>query len=93
MGGTLVMFEVLPGMAIGLGLTVMIARCVGAGDYGQAKYFTKKIKGIMYVALVVCCALVLAFLPTILKINGLSEAARSLSAQIVWWHVSFEVII
>lgn len=41
--GTIVMFEVLPGMAIGLGLTVVISRCVGAGDYEQAKYYTKRL--------------------------------------------------
>ncbi|WP_375539850.1 MATE family efflux transporter [Clostridium estertheticum] len=33
--GTIVMFQVLPGMAIGLGLTVVISRCVGAGDYEE----------------------------------------------------------
>jgi len=41
--GTIVMFQVLPGMAIGLGLTVVISRCVGAGDYEQAKYYNKRI--------------------------------------------------
>jgi putative MATE family efflux protein len=92
-GGTIVMFEVLPGMAIGLGLTVIIARCVGAGDYDQAKYFTKKIMGIVYAAQVVSCALVLALLPTILNVYGLSETARSLTTQIVWLHAAFEVII
>ncbi|MBT2734767.1 MATE family efflux transporter [Bacillus sp. ISL-7] len=92
-GGTIVMFEVLPGMAIGLGLTVIIARCVGAGDYEQAKYFTKKIMGIVYAAQVISCALVLALLPSILNVYGLSETARSLTTQIVWWHAAFEVII
>lgn len=31
-GGTIVTFQALPGMAIGMGLTVIISRCVGAGD-------------------------------------------------------------
>lgn len=30
--GAIVMFEVLPGMAMNLGLSVIISRCVGAGD-------------------------------------------------------------
>ncbi|WP_253198678.1 MATE family efflux transporter [Clostridium estertheticum] len=47
--GTIVMFQVLPGMAIGLGLTVVISRCVGAGDYEQAKYYNKKIMRVVYV--------------------------------------------
>ena len=36
-------FEVLPGMAIGLGLTTVISQCVGANDYNQTKYYAKKI--------------------------------------------------
>ena len=61
--GTIVMFQVLPGFAIGLGLTIVISRCIGAGDYKQAKYYTKKIMGIVYVSNLVSCALVLALLP------------------------------
>ena len=91
--GTIVMFEVLPGMAIGLGLTVVISRCVGAGDYQQAKYYTKKIMGIVYIAHVLSCALVLALLPVILNVYGLSETATALTTKIVWWHAAFTVAI
>lgn len=91
--GTIVMFEVLPGMAIGLGLTVVISRCVGAGDFEQGKYYTKKVMAIVYVAHVVSCALVLALLPVILNVYGLSETATSLTTQIVWWHAAFTVLI
>ena len=91
--GTIVMFQVLPGMAIGLGLTVVISRCVGARDYEQAKYYTKKIMRFVYAAHVISCALVLAILPGILKIYGLSEAATALTTQIVWAHGIFMVLI
>lgn len=91
--GTIVMFQVLPGIAIGLGLTVVISRCAGAGDYEQAKYYTKKIMGIMYAANVLCSAMVLALLPVILNVYGLSETATSLTRQIVWWHAVFTILI
>jgi putative MATE family efflux protein len=91
--GTIVMFEVLPGMSIGLGLTVIISRCVGARDYEQAKYYTKKVMGIVYAAHLVSCALVLALLPSILHVYGLSEAATSLTTKIVWYHAAFTVTI
>lgn len=91
--GTIVMFQVLPGMAIGLGLTVIISRCVGAGDYEQAKYYTKKIMGIVYAAHVVSCILVLALLPSIMNVYGLSETATALTKQNVWWHGIFMVVI
>lgn len=91
--GTIVMFEVLPGMAVGLGLTVVIARCVGAKDYEQAKYYTRKVIGILYAAQVASCAVVLVLLPYILHMYGLSEEATFLTTKIVWWHAGFEVLI
>ena len=42
--GSIVLFQVLPGMAIVAGMPVVIARCVGAGDYAQAKFYNRKIK-------------------------------------------------
>lgn len=50
-GGTLVMFQVLPGTAINLGLTSIISHCIGANDYDQAKYYTKKINRWMHMEL------------------------------------------
>jgi putative MATE family efflux protein len=91
--GTIVMFQVLPGMAIGLGLTVIISRCIGAGDYEQAKYYTKKIIGIVYMAQIISCTVVLALLPSILRIYGLSEAATALTTQTVWSHGIVMVLI
>jgi len=91
--GTIVMFQVLPGMAIGLGLTVVISRCVGAGDYEQAKYYTKKVMGFVYVAHLVSCAMVLALLPFIMDVYGLSEAATAMTTKNVWWHAAVMVVI
>lgn len=91
--GTIVMFQVLPGMAIGLGLTVVISRCVGANDYDQAKYYTKKVMGFVYVAHIVSCAVVLALLPFIMDIYGLSESATLMTTKIVWYHAAFMVVI
>ena len=50
---TIASFQVLPGMAIALGVTTVIARCVGAGDYEQVKYYTKKLMGITYLSMLV----------------------------------------
>ncbi len=91
--GTIVMFQVLPGMAIGLALTVVISRCIGAGDYEQAKYYTKKVIGIVYVSHVVSSIVVLSLLPLIMDVYGLSETATMLTKQNVWWHAAFMVVI
>lgn len=91
--GTIVMFQVLPGMAIGLGLTVIIARCVGAGEIEQAKYYTKKVLKIVYITQLVSCAIVLALLPNILNIYHLSESATLMAYKNVWWHGVVMVLI
>lgn len=90
--GTIVMFEVLPGMAIGLGLTVIISRCVGMGDFEQARYYTKKIMKIIYVTFILTSIGVLALLPIILNIYGLSPEATEWTYKLVWAHAVMLVI-
>lgn len=92
-GGSLAVFEVLPGVAINLGFTAVIARCVGAGDYVQAKYYTKKIMGIVYGSQLVFISLILALLPLIMKVYGLSEATAELTRQLAWWHGIIAIIL
>lgn len=40
---TLASFNVLPGQAINLALLSVASVCIGAGDYKQARYYTKKL--------------------------------------------------
>jgi len=84
--GTLVPFQVLPAQAIGLGLTVVISQCIGAGDYEQARYYSKKIMGSAIAACFVTCVLILLILPLLLRIYNLSDIATELTRQIVWSH-------
>ena len=91
--GTIVMFEVLPGMAINLGLSVIISRCVGAGDYEQAKYYKKKVRLIMYVSFIISSAIVLALMPLILKVYDLSSEANNMIWIIVIAHAVMMILI
>lgn len=91
--GTIVMFEVLPGMAINLGLSVIISRCVGAGDYEQAKYYKKKVRLIMHVSFIICSAIVLALMPLILKVYDLSSEANNMIWIIVIAHAVMMILI
>lgn len=92
-GGTITTFEALPGMAIGLGMTVVISRCVGAADYEQAKHYTKKIIGIIYIAQIFSSIAVLTLYPTIIGIYGLSAEATSMITKIVWSHAIVMMLI
>ena len=82
--GTIILFQVLPGMAIVAGMPVVIAHCVGAGDYVQARFYNKKILGYTYLCLLASCVLVVAALPLTLRIYGLPEQTSAWIREIVW---------
>ena len=85
-GGTIVMFQVLPGMAIGTGLSVVISRCVGANDFAQAKFYARKSMISIYIVQLFSTAVILLLLEPLLLVYNLSEEAINLTRQIVWYH-------
>ncbi|MBS6924161.1 MAG: MATE family efflux transporter [Lachnospiraceae bacterium] len=90
---TIASFQVLPGMAIALGVTTVIARCVGAGDYEQVKYYTKKLMGITYLSMLVTNGIVVLVLPWILKAYYLSEVTAATTTQIVTFYAVCSILI
>ncbi|WP_462106960.1 MATE family efflux transporter [Campylobacter concisus] len=85
-GGTIVMFQVLPGMAIGTGLSVVISRCVGANDFAQAKFYVRKSMISIYIVQLFSTAVILLLLEPLLRVYNLSIEAINLTRQIVWYH-------
>ena len=90
---TIASFQVLPGMAIALGVTTVIARCVGAGDYEQVKYYTKKLMGITYLSMLVTNGIVVLVLPWILKAYHLSEVTAAPTTPIVTLYEVCSILI
>lgn len=80
-------FMTLPGVAINAALLPVVARCVGAGDYRQVKYYTGKLLKWAYVNLIIINALIMALLPIILHVYGLSEEATDMTRRIVYYEV------
>ena len=80
------LFQILPGMSINLAVTTVIARCVGAGDYEQVKYYNKKLLIITHIGMAVMSLGVFAILPFILKAYNLSEATAEVTRQIIYFH-------
>lgn len=87
------MFEILPGVAMNLAITSVIARCVGAGDYTQARYYTKKLIMITYIGIWLMNFVIVLLLPLILRVYNLSDATADLSRQIVYFHTVSCIII
>lgn len=86
-------FQVLPGMAIALAVTTVIARCVGAGDYGQVKYYTKKLLCITYACMVVTNVIIVLVLPLVLKAYDLSSQTAEVTTDIVIFYAVCCVLI
>lgn len=82
-GNAISMVAVLTGMAMNLGVVPVISRCVGAGDYRQAGFYTRKLMKWTYAAMFAGNLLVWLSLPLLLGIYGLSAGTAELAFQII----------
>lgn len=85
-GNAVSSFEILPGAAIGLGLVTVVSQCVGAGDYEQVRYYTKKLLMYAYVSMIVLNVGIILFTPAILDIYNLSEETAAMASNVIIFH-------
>lgn len=76
-------FCLLPGLAMGYALLTVAAQCVGAGDYGQVTYYTRKLMKAAYASLIGVNVVVLLLLPVLVGAYDLSAEARGYVFQIM----------
>ena len=79
-------FQVLPGMSVGMAVITVCSRCVGAGDYEAARYYTRKILKLVHILIVVFSVTTLVALPSIMHLYNLSDDAMTFTKQIIWYH-------
>lgn len=80
---TVTAFQVLPGAAIGLGLITVVSQCVGAGDFQQARYYTKVLHKYTYIATAFINGIVILGISFILKMYNLSPETAALARKII----------
>ena len=78
--------EYLPGNAIGLGLITVVGRCVGAGEYQQAKQYTKKLILLNYAFLAVICTAMFFGSNLFVGIYSLSPEAAAGACEMIMAH-------
>lgn len=83
----------IAGQAMSLAIISVIGRCVGAGDMDQVKYYTKKLMKMTYAITLVVSIIILAGLPYILKLYGLSEETTDLTSILVIIHVGCAIFL
>lgn len=90
--GTICFFCVLPGATICIGGPAVVARCVGAGDFEAARFYTRKLLAIAYVSLALMALFIVLVLPGLLSLYALSPQTTQLARTIVLWHLAMDVI-
>lgn len=90
---TVASIQVIPGSAMQLATTTVIARCIGAEDEGQARYYNRVLMLLSYLALFVFCSLLWFILPVILKWYHLSQATTELTSRMVLVHTAGGILI
>ncbi len=83
---TLAAFNVLPGLAINNALLAVAAVCVGAGEYDQARYYTKKLMKIAMLVLAGMTLLVILGGEWIVGFYHLSPEASALAVKVFTYH-------
>lgn len=81
------------GNAMGLAMITVVGRCVGAQDFEQTKYYTKKLLLWDYIAQGTVNLLVLLFLNRILGMYTLSPETRALSWTLVMIHNGVAILL
>jgi len=84
--GNLAGFQTIAGTAIGLAIVTVIGRCVGAGEYEQAKYYTKRLMLLTLIVVGACSILIFAFIRPLIGLYQLSEEASALSYQLMLYY-------
>lgn len=85
-GNTIAMFQIIPGLALGMAMVSVTAWCVGAQDYEQVKYYNKKLIKIEYGAMIVVNVVVVAILPCLIKLYNLGAEASEIAQWIIIFH-------
>lgn len=92
-GNSICMVAVIPGMAMGYALLAVASQCVGAGDFEQVKYYTKKIIKWEYGVIIAFNVVIVACLPLIMKLYHLSAGTGELACRLIIMHAVMACLI
>lgn len=86
-------FNVLPGTATNYALLSVIAVCIGAGEYEQARYYTKKLMLIAMGCVAAISVIFIIFAPQFVGIYHASEETARMAVQVLRWHAFMAIFV
>ena len=90
---SLTSIAVVPGMALGLAILTVVGQCIGANDYQQAKYYTKKLMIIAYISTIISAGILLVGVRYILRFYALPQDTANLAVSMVSLHCVFDFFV
>lgn len=83
---TITNFNILPGMAINMALLSVASYCIGAGDFGQTRYYTKKLMRLTWLCTSAVSLIMIVGAPFFFKIYRLTPETTTLALQVIRFH-------
>jgi len=92
-GNAMNAMAVVPGISMGFALLAVVSQCVGAGDYEQVKYYTKKIMKWEYGVIIATNICIISLLPVIMKLYHASSMTADAATKIMIMHAVMACLI
>jgi putative MATE family efflux protein len=90
---SLVLTAIAFASAINLAIVTVTGQCIGAGDYAQATYYTKKLIKLAYIGTIISSLVEILFLKWILNLYALPTDVRNLAYILVVIHNCFSILL
>lgn len=90
---TICNFVILGGMSMGYALSSVAARCVGARDYEQVRYYTRRLLFCSYTSVAAMNLLLPAVLPAVLRLYSLSPETTLMVRRIMTYYAVVSTLL
>lgn len=84
--GTIANFNILPGVSINLAILSVASYCIGAGDYAQTRYYTKKLMRLTTAGMIVVSLVMILLCRKMLLLYHLTPETEELAVQVIRYH-------
>ena len=92
-GNNIAQYQILGGQAVGMAMVTVISQCVGAGNYKQVRYYTRKLMKLGYLFIIIMVIITMALLPLILTLYHVSPEANDYALHCLFLHGGMACLI